>query len=260
MADPRTIYRLLLKLYPARFCEEYSGPLERQFRDDYREARGPAAKSWFWLHALADLALSIPAEIFREVRQDLHYAARIYRQRTATTALALAALALAIGATTGVFSVVNALLLRSLPFREPERLAQLWRAPLSNHFDRGVFRNWVAGSPYLADAAAYQSADVNLAQTHGAVRIKLAETSAGFFAVLGAEPAIGRGSTRQDRRGHHQSRAVAATIRRRPARVGPDHPSQWSAHDRDRRRPTRPGLPRTLCRLDAHGVRQQPPL
>ena len=197
MADPRTIYRLLLKLYPARFREEYSGPLERQFQDDYGEARGIAAKTWFWLHALADLAFSIPAEISREVRQDLHYAARIYRQRWATTALALAALALAIGTTTGVFSVVNALLLRSLPFGEPDRLVEVWAAPVGG-VDRTAFRRWAAASPYMAEAAAFQSTDITLAQSHGAVRLKLAETSAGFFAALGVEPVMGRSFAADD--------------------------------------------------------------
>src|ERR1700693_4436540 len=116
MPDPRLIYRLLLKLYPARFREEYSGPLDRQFRDDYRELGTMRQRAWLWLSALADLACSIPAEIFRELRQDLGYALRVYRHRRLVTSLAFGALALAIGAATGVFSVVNAVLLRSLPF------------------------------------------------------------------------------------------------------------------------------------------------
>jgi hypothetical protein len=78
MPDPRLIYRLLLKLYPARFREEYSGPLDRQFRDDYRELGTMRQRGWLWLSALADLAGSIPAEIFREVPQDLGYALRVW--------------------------------------------------------------------------------------------------------------------------------------------------------------------------------------
>jgi putative ABC transport system permease protein len=192
MIDPRTIYRLLLKLYPARFREEYGGPLERQFWDDYREAQGFRAKTWFWMQALADLGLSIPAELARELRQDVTYAARIYRQRSMRTLLALAALALAIGATTGVFSVVNTLLLRSLPFREPERLVQMRRVGAGDSFDAAVFHAWADSSPYLGSAAAYQLTDVTLTQAQGAARVKLAETSSGFFGVLGVEPEIGR--------------------------------------------------------------------
>jgi len=74
---------------------------------------------------LRDLAISIPLELLRELRQDLRYSVRIYSRRPIVTLLAVMALALAIGATTGVFSVVNALMLRSLPFHAPERIVQL---------------------------------------------------------------------------------------------------------------------------------------
>jgi len=74
---------------------------------------------------VTDLAISIPTEILHELSQDVGYAVRVYRRRPLSTGLALMALALAIGATTGVFSVVNALLIRSLPFRDPQRLVEL---------------------------------------------------------------------------------------------------------------------------------------
>src|ERR1035438_10296168 len=121
MADPLKLYRFLLKLYPARFREEYGTPLEQQFSDEYREAEGRLARFAVWMRTLRDLAISIPLELGRELRQDLRYSVRIYSRRPGVTFLAVAAMALAIGATTGVFSVVNALLLRSLPFRAPER-------------------------------------------------------------------------------------------------------------------------------------------
>lgn len=121
VADSAKLYRRLLKLYPARFREEFAGALEREFRDEYRESGGG---SWFWAGALADAAVSIPREFAREMLQDLRFSVRVYAQRPLITILAVAALAMAIGATTGVFSIVNALLLRSLPFREPERIVR----------------------------------------------------------------------------------------------------------------------------------------
>ncbi len=66
MRDASRLYRMLLRLYPARFREEYAEPLELQFQDDCRGLRGPA-RLLFWLRSLRDLAISIPAEILYEL-------------------------------------------------------------------------------------------------------------------------------------------------------------------------------------------------
>jgi len=192
MPDPKTIYRLLLKLYPARFREEYETPLERQFWDEYREIEGGWPRAVFWLRALADLAVSIPAELLRELRQDLGFAARVYRQRRVATGLALAALALAIGVTTGVFSVLNALLLRSLPFRDPERLAEVRNSPQYGPAGGAAFHAWRGSTAYLEDAAIYTSSSMSLSHGGAAVRVRVTEASSNFFSVLGTEPEFGR--------------------------------------------------------------------
>lgn len=93
--------RLLLRLYPARFREEYAAPMERQFRDEHREAQSRSGRAWHGLRALADLVATLPAEIARELRQDVRHAVRVYRQRSLAAVLAVAALALAIGAPQG---------------------------------------------------------------------------------------------------------------------------------------------------------------
>jgi hypothetical protein len=69
MPDPKRLYRWLLKLYPARFHEEYESPLERQFLDEYQETQGRWARVRFWMRALKDLAISIPRETLRELRR-----------------------------------------------------------------------------------------------------------------------------------------------------------------------------------------------
>jgi len=71
------LYRLLLNLYPARFREEYARQMEIGFRDDYREANGVGPRAAFWIKALKDLAISIPAELAREFAQDLRYTSRL---------------------------------------------------------------------------------------------------------------------------------------------------------------------------------------
>jgi putative ABC transport system permease protein len=182
------LYRLLLKLYPARFREEFAAPLERQFADEYRDTATASERALLWLRTLADLAVTIPAELLREIGQDLRYAVRVYRRRALVTSLALTALALALGACTGVFSVVNALLIRSLPFRAPEHLVM---APVSPGGVAAAFDQW-RHSAYLEDAALARPDEMTLLTGHGAARIHVAETSANFFDLLGAAPQLGR--------------------------------------------------------------------
>jgi putative ABC transport system permease protein len=189
----KRIYRALLKLYPARFREEYAAPMERQFSDEFREAEGRVGRIRLGVRAMADIARTAPAEIARELWQDLRHGARVYRQRSVTTALALAALALAIGATTGIFSVLNALLIRSLPFREPQQLMELGDPPVNPISGRAAYHAARDRSPYLADAATYATNEMNLSVAREAARVRVSETTANFLRMLGAEPEFGRG-------------------------------------------------------------------
>ncbi|MGA9978436.1 MAG: ABC transporter permease [Candidatus Sulfotelmatobacter sp.] len=143
--------------------------------------------------------------------QDLKYTLRLWAGRPWHTAFAVAALAIGIGANTGVFSVVNALLLRSLPFREPDRLALLHEF-IPPHDSAKQFHDWRQQSAYLADAALFEEFDanlggenlggenlgsVNLGRVMGGVRVgsraHVAQTSWNFFSVLGAQPVLGTG-------------------------------------------------------------------
>jgi len=128
---------------------------------------------------------------------DVRYALRLWASRPWQTGFAIAALAIGIGANTGVFSVVNALLLRSLPFREPERLA-LVHAFIPPHDTAKQFHEWSQQSTYLSDAALFEEIDVNLGGTRVASRAHLAQTSWNFFSVLGTQPALGRGFASED--------------------------------------------------------------
>jgi putative ABC transport system permease protein len=190
VANPARIYRRLLTLYPARFREEYAAPLERQFTDEYRDAQGAAGRARFWTRLTRDLLVSVPAQVLRECALDLRHSARVYARRPFVTVLAVAALALAIGATTGVFSVVNAVLLRSLPFRAPDELVQV--EPSHGMDTTAGFHRWRTSRPYLADAVSYDRAEMNLSRQADSVRVAVTETSWNFFAMFGSQPVIGR--------------------------------------------------------------------
>jgi putative ABC transport system permease protein len=123
---------------------------------------------------------------------DCRYGLRLLRNNPVSTSVAIMALAIGIGANAGVFGVVNALLLRSLPFREPGRLA-LFRNFIPPHDTVKQFHEWRTQSAYLADAALTEDFDVNLDAERAAARARVAQTSWNFFSVLGTQPILGRG-------------------------------------------------------------------
>jgi predicted permease len=185
------LYHWLLKLYPASFRENYADPLERQFRDEIADSHGHWSLVMLWIRMVWDLALSAPAQLAREIKQDARHALHLWGRRPVHTAFVIAALAIGIGANTGVFSVVNGLLLRSLPFRDPDRLVatHIFAVPQNS---AKQFHDWRKGSTYFEDAAIFHDGDVNLGSSGGTARVNLVETSWNFFSLLGTQPVIGR--------------------------------------------------------------------
>jgi putative ABC transport system permease protein len=213
MPDRRTIYSWLLKLYPAGFREEYQSPMERDFQDEYRDAASTGARFLVWLRAIADVVMSAPIEMLRELRQDLEHAFRVYRRRPGGSIMAVLALALAIGAGTGVFSVLNALLLRSLPFTNPRQLVELRNSPFGPMRGRAAFADWRSKNAYLQDAAAFSLDDANLMDGRNAVRIRVAATSSNFFQLLGTTPFIGRAySSGEDEPGRNRVAVISHSL------------------------------------------------
>ena len=64
---PASVYRLLLRLYPAGFREEYEGPMEQQFRDDFRSAGNTRQRAMLWNAAVLDIVTQAPAQFACEV-------------------------------------------------------------------------------------------------------------------------------------------------------------------------------------------------
>jgi predicted permease len=192
MMQSTKLYRKLLKLYPASFRDEYEIPMDRQFRDEQRDAQRWSAHARLWFQALCDVALTAPRELAHELGQDLHFALRVYRRRPLSAFLAIGALALAIGVSTGVFSVASALLLRSLPFLDAARLVELRLSPFSAGNGRAGFAAWQDHSSYLTGAATFSTSEMNLSSGRDALRLRVSETSANFFALLGARSDLGR--------------------------------------------------------------------
>jgi putative ABC transport system permease protein len=131
--------------------------------------------------------------------QDIRYAARTLRRNAGFTTVAVVALALGIGANTAVFTVVNGVLLRPLPFPEPERLFLVSFAPQHGPFRMGPA---LADSDYLQfrqqdqlfeRLASFASVNASLTGTGDPVRLTGASVTPEFFRVLRVQPSMGRG-------------------------------------------------------------------
>ncbi|MEP6914280.1 MAG: ABC transporter permease [Acidobacteriota bacterium] len=133
--------------------------------------------------------------------QDLRYGARLLLRSPGFTAIAIAALAIGIGANTAIFSVVNTLLLRPLPYRDADRLALVWEHNLprdrkSNVVAPANFLHWREMNHSFSDLAALSfTFNVTLAGGGEPEELQAQLVTAELFPILGVPPAIGRGFT-----------------------------------------------------------------
>jgi predicted permease len=132
-----------------------------------------------------------------EARQDFRYAARALRQNRAFATAAAATLALAIGANTTMFSVLNAVLLRPLPYRDAEQLAMLWTEDPTQTLREGRsalwnVQQWRRQSQTFADIAVFDGASTTLTGPDGAEQIAGAIITPNLLPVLGVQPVQGR--------------------------------------------------------------------
>ena len=145
--------------------------------------------------------------------QDLKYTARSLRKAPGFAAAAILTIGIGVGASAAVFSVVNGVLLRPLPFREPDRIVSLWRlAPLSTAFGgdeypwaKRDFALFQEKTKAFESLGALQPDTFNLTGSGEPVFLEGMRASAGFFPALGVTPQIGRVyAAAEDRKGQGQ--------------------------------------------------------
>ncbi|HMV83556.1 MAG TPA: ABC transporter permease [Blastocatellia bacterium] len=129
--------------------------------------------------------------------QDLRYGVRMLLKKPGFTLIAIVTLALGIGANTAIFSVVNAVLLRPLPYAEPERLVSLWETSRKNPAANSSvsypnFYDWRAQSQSFERMASYYTGSATLTGAATPVNLRLAVVSAELFPLLGAKTQLGR--------------------------------------------------------------------
>ncbi|AHG89896.1 permease [Gemmatirosa kalamazoonensis] len=130
-----------------------------------------------------------------ELRQDTRYALRHLRANPAFTAVAALTIALGIGTSTTVFGIVDAVLLRPLPFRQPEGLVRVWEAtPVDPRFgvSQPNYLDWRARTRSFAELAAYTVTTPSVSGDGEPERLVGAAATSSLFRVLGVPPLLGR--------------------------------------------------------------------
>ena len=202
---PRIARALLSLLIPADERTAVLRDIDEEFAEHVIPARGARrARVWYWRQVIGSIR---PALAMRRRRsgliegsvRDASFAFRALRRRPGLSAVAIATFALGIGANTAIFSVVDAIVLRPLPFPDPDRLVRIWSAN-----PKGIPRNAMSPADYfdlaeqatgpagLAAVAAFTAGDSVTLREGEASRIVASSVSTNFFQTLGVLPATGR--------------------------------------------------------------------
>jgi hypothetical protein len=199
---------VLLKFFPARFRRRFGADLLATFEDRWREGA-----DWrLALRTTVDLIRAAFLEHLSEIHparkparkgdtlimalwQDLRFAIRTLAKTPGFTAVALVTLALGIGANSAIYSVVNAVLLKGLPYPNAGRLVflneSLPKAPFLN-VAWPDFLDWRAQNQVFSEMAAFQPNSINFNGGQEPKPVKVGWVSSSFFSLLGAKPAMGR--------------------------------------------------------------------
>jgi predicted permease len=178
--------------------------LDMQMEDNLRagmnpgEARHAALRSFGGIEPMKEIYRERRAlALIETLAQDIRYAFRTLRKSAGFTTTSVAVLALAIGANTAMFSVLNAVLFRPLPYRSPEQLAMLWSEVPSQSIREGRsaywnVEQWRSQSESFADMALFDGVSATLTTADRAEKISAVRTSPNLFSVLGVQPLHGR--------------------------------------------------------------------
>lgn len=217
------LYRALLRLYPPAFRRGFGDEMTELMRDRLRAAkRAGGGATWrLWLRVAVDLAISAPAERWHELRRgpgptgashpflertreplmhallhDLRHAARGLLRQPAIAVTVIAVLGLGIGATGVLFGLVDAVLIRPLPFEAPDRLVTIW-----NRYGTSVvvnaapdFVDRVRASTLESVAATFSTAQALRLGAEQPEQIIASFATSTLFPVLGVTPMLGHAS------------------------------------------------------------------
>jgi putative ABC transport system permease protein len=230
------IYALFLRLYPRAFREQFGAEMTDFFRERRASAwrtRGALGVARAWWHAVSDVVrvaslerADATADSMRRVHHastnysvqltlesrtedmlatligDLRYAFRGMLTKRAFSAVVLTTLALGIGANVAIFSVVNGVLLRPLPYPEADRVVQVSHSEPHTSVSEGEFVDYRDGTKRFERMSAFMTTSGTLSDDRDPERVNIARVSDGFFSILNVPPAVGRTFVPEEDRRH----------------------------------------------------------
>jgi predicted permease len=230
------LYSLLLLAFPRSFRARYGEPMRQIFRERYADAVRRGRRRSFLIRTLVDVvANAIPERasqvrrwilfpnfheqlaryeqerrpmIWQAVTMDVRYALRMFARSPMFTGLTVLALGLGIGASSAIFSVVNSVLLKPLPYADPDRLVMIW----NDNTREGVRQYPMSPADYVDVKAATRTLEqvemmysflitATLSTESGTEQLSVSTTTPGMFELLGRSPSLGRALVAADRTG-----------------------------------------------------------
>ena len=203
------LYRLLLHLYPASFRVEYAEELCRLFAGRRRDAAGPLALLTLWVGTGFETAYGAARVHLDIVRQDLRYTSRTLLRTPGFTLTAIVVTALGVGATTAAFTVADHVLIRPLPFLDPDRLVKILEGGVNRPANlRGIggtnnvapanLLSWREMSSSFAAIGAYGFVTSNLVGSGEPERLDGVSITYEALEMTGVRPVLGRPITSAD--------------------------------------------------------------
>jgi putative ABC transport system permease protein len=191
----RRLYRWLLRLYPESFRAEYGHELTSTFEDSTRGRSGAATA----VAAMRDVVPNAFLAHGRILLQDLRYALRTLNRARGFAVTVVLVTAIGVGANTATFSVADFVLLRPLPFPEPNSLVRLCWGPRTgggwgcmNQLSPANYRDYKSLAPAFQTLGAFYGSAVNLVGGGDPQRLASAEVTSEVLPLLGVSPALGR--------------------------------------------------------------------
>lgn len=212
---PRVARWLLGRFLPFEIREFVLGDLDEEYQQRLSRGMPSRVRQWYWSQSLRSIvqarrrlrvadasrrhAHSLLGEVVSTIINDVRFAFRTFVRTPAFTLLTLLTLALGIGATTAIFSAVNEVVLRPLPFEDPDRLVMLWesnedRGWQQTHAAPANVMDWRERVDAFEDVAMVNeyTTDMALSGLDQPIQIAIGQVSGNVFSVLGVPPVMGR--------------------------------------------------------------------